>query len=126
MEFLKKIGGFVRNHYEKVLLSLVLLGLAAAAAYLPIQINAHKRKLEEIKLRIDRPPVAGKLPKPLDLSTNMATIERVEKLPNLTLTRPHNLLNPVTWKRTPEGRLLKIDTEDKEGPGALKVTKMTP
>ena len=124
MELLKKLGDFVKIHYEKIILSVVLLALAAAAAYLPMKISDHKRKLEDI--RRPRPVVAGKPAKPADLSTNIAVLEHVQKLPELRLTRPHNLLNPVTWKKTPDNRLLKIDTEDKEGPGALQVTKITP
>jgi hypothetical protein len=120
----KKLGDFVKIHYEKILLSVVLLALAAAAAYLPMKISDHKRKLEEI--RRPRPVVAGKPAKSADLSTNIAVLEHVQKLPELRLTRPHNLLNPVTWKKTPDNRLIKIDTEDKEGPGALQVTKITP
>ena len=124
MELLKKLGDFVKIHYEKILLSVVLLALAAAAAYLPMKISDHKRKLEDI--RKPRPVVAAKPSKAADLSTNIAVLEHVQKLPELRLTRPHNLLNPVTWRKTPDGRLIKIDTEDKEGPGALQVTKISP
>jgi len=124
MELLKKLGDFAKIHYEKIILSVVLLALAAAAAYLPMKISDHKRKLEDI--RRPRPVVAAKPAKPADLSTNVAVLEHVQKLPELRLTRPHNLLNPVTWKKTPDNRLIKIDTEDKEGPGALQVTKITP
>ena len=125
MALLKKIGEFVKNHYEKILLSVVLLGLAAAAAYLPLKISENQKMLQSAK---EFQPAAGKgkLPKLVDLSTNQILFERMEKLTNLDLARPHNLLNPVTWKRAPDGRLIKIDSSEKEGPGALVITKIHP
>ena len=125
MALLKKIGEFVKSHYEKILLSVVLLVLAGAAAYLPLKISANQEMLKSAD-KFD--PTAGKghLPKPVDLSTNQIIFERVEKLTNLDLSRPHNLLNPVTWKRAPDGRLIKIDSSEKEGPGALVITKIHP
>ena len=125
MALLKKIGEFVKSHYEKILLSVTLLGLAAAAAYLPLKISETQKMLQSAK---EFQPAAGKgkLPKPTDLSTNQIVLEHAQKLPNLDLGRPHNLLNPVTWKRAPDGRLIKIDSSEKEGPGALVITKINP
>jgi hypothetical protein len=126
MALLKKIGEFVKSHYEKILLSVTLLGLAAAAAYLPLKISENQKMLESARTFTPPPPGKVKLPKPIDLSTNQVVFESVEKLPNLDLARPHNLLNPVTWKRAPDGRLIKIDSSEKEGPGALVIAKIRP
>ena len=40
---------FLKKHYEKVLLSIVLLGLAGAAAALPWQVSHERDRLEEIQ-----------------------------------------------------------------------------
>ena len=37
---------FLKRHYEKVLLSLVLLGLATVAAMLPLKIRKEREELE--------------------------------------------------------------------------------
>ena len=58
MEFLKK-------HYEKVLLSVVLVGLAVAAALLPIKVAAVRETLEQATRRYESRTV--KPLKPLDL-----------------------------------------------------------
>jgi hypothetical protein len=125
MALFKKIGEFVKSHYEKILLSVTLLILAAAAAYLPLKISENQKMLRSAK---EFEPAAGKgkVTKSVDLSTNQIVFERAEKLPNLDLARPHNLLNPVTWKRATDGRLLKIDSSEKEGPGALVIAKIRP
>ena len=125
MALFKKIGEFVKSHYEKILLSVTLLILAAAAAYLPLKISENQKMLRSAK-EFDPASGKGKLPPKVDLSTNQILFERMEKLTNLDLARPHNLLNPVTWKRAPDGRLLKIDSSEKEGPGALVLTKIRP
>jgi hypothetical protein len=125
MALFKKIGEFVKSHYEKILLSVTLLILAAAAAYLPLKISENQKMLRSAK-EFDPAVGKGKLPKRVDLSANQILFERMEKLTNLDLSRPHNLLNPVTWKRAMDGRLLKIDSSEKEGPGALVITKIRP
>ena len=40
---------FLKKHYEKVMLGVVLLGLAVAVAVLPFMIASEKEKLEEMK-----------------------------------------------------------------------------
>jgi hypothetical protein len=59
---------FLRKHYEKIILSVVLLGLAVAAALLPMMVSRERSALEELERDIRQTP-----PKPLkasDLSTN--------------------------------------------------------
>lgn len=108
---------FLKNHYEKVLLSVVLLGLAIAAAMLPM------------KARPPEPPPPPPPPavmKPIDLSTNLQTLQALEKMDRVELAGSHNLFNPVVWKRTSDGTLVKIDREDAIGPGALQITRIDP
>jgi hypothetical protein len=124
MEFLKKTGEFLKSHYEKVLLSVILLLLAAAAAYLPIKISDNRKRITEIVTV--PPPRAVPLLKPTDLTTNDALLKRVEKLEILDLAKKHHVFNPHTWKMLPDGRIIKIDSPEREGAGALLVTKITP
>src|SRR3989442_1325259 len=117
MEFLKK-------NYEKVILSVVLLGLAVAAALLPIWVSNERRALEEIENRIVT--TKPKALKPLDLSTNEAVIQLLQKPGTLRLAGEHNLFNPVLWQKRPDGSLFPIRTGKEIGPGALTITKISP
>ena len=47
---------FLKNHYEKVILGVVLLALAVVAAWLPIQISEENRKLEDALVVTKREP----------------------------------------------------------------------
>lgn len=116
---------FFKKHYEKVLLSIVLLGLAAAAAALPWQVSHERDQLEEIGRNLTI-KVKPKPFKPLDdwLTTNKAVLARIESPLNLDLSGQHNLFNPVPWKKLPNGGLLPIRTGSEIGPGAVKVTEI--
>jgi hypothetical protein len=113
MEFLKK-------HYEKIVLCVILLGLAAAVVKM-------KSALEQVKTETDVPvggaPPRTAPPKPIDLSTNERALAQVTNPPPLVLTGDHNLFNAVTWKRMPNGTLMKIL---KTGVDALEVTNIVP
>jgi hypothetical protein len=113
---------FIKKHYEKVLLSIVLLGLALAAAWLPWQVAHERERLEEIGRNLTV-KVKAKPFKPLDawLTTNKAALARLETPLNLELSGPHNLFNPVQWKKMTDGRLIPIRTGSEWGPLALKV-----
>jgi hypothetical protein len=116
MEFLKK-------HYEKILLSVVLLCLAVAAAWLPAKINQEKVELQKTIINLPKP----KELKPIDLSTNETALKRLQNPPIVELSGAHNLFNPVTWKFKPnvkpEESFIKIV---REGVDALTITNIRP
>jgi len=116
---------FLKKHYEKVLLSIVLLGLAAAAAALPWQVSHERDRLEEIRRNLTV-KVKPKPFRPLDewLNTNKTLMARLDTPLNLELSGPHNLFNPVPWKKMPDGRLVPIRTGAELGPGAVKVVQI--
>lgn len=116
---------FLKKHYEKVLLSIVLLGLAAAAAALPWQVSHERDRLEEIGRNLTV-KVKAKPFKPLDdwLSTNRTVLARIESPLNVELSGTHNLFNPVPWKKLPNGGLIPIRSGDEIGPGAVKIVQI--
>ena len=115
MEFLKK-------HYEKVILSIVLLLLAVAAAYLPIRVAAVNKDIET-----EVPRVNPKEFVPLDISTNIATLNRASRAADLSLAgTDHNLFNPVGWLKTKSGELVKDPYYGRKGPAALEVVNIDP
>lgn len=108
---------FLKRHYEKILLSVVLLGLAVAAAIIPMRIRNNA-------VVPPKPPNPGEWTN-VDVSTNLAILQAAQNAPRLSLSLPnHRLLNPVTWKRQPDGRLYPIREEP--GPANLVVTKINP
>jgi hypothetical protein len=117
MEFLKK-------HYEKLILSLVLLGLAVAVAALPIKVSQEKENEERRKADLIGAPV-----KPfaaVDLSTNKTILEKVKNPITFEISGKHNLFNPVPWEKRPNGELVKLKTGNETGISALKVTGTRP
>ena len=110
---------FLKRHYEKIILCLVLLSLAAAAIWMG---NAAK----ELTGEVSQPPTAPRNPKPLvplNLTTDLLALAQITNPPPVVFSGEHNLFNPVTWRRKANGTLLKIL---KTGPDALSLTNTTP
>ena len=113
MEFLKK-------HFEKLILSVVLLGLAAVAATLPMKVNAEKEKEDLRKQSLIG--AAAKPLAPVDLSTNQTVLTKVKSPIKFDIAGRHNLFNPVPWVQRPNGEVIKVQTGNEIGIGALEVT----
>jgi hypothetical protein len=110
---------FLKKHYEKIVLSAVLLGLAAAAFWLS---SAVEEARQQAAPATTQPP--AKTPWPTnDLSKEQAALANLHNPPALELSGDHNLFNPVTWKRMPNGDLKKVLHQ---GPSVLQVTEITP
>lgn len=116
MEFLKK-------HYEKILLSVVLIGLAVAVAKLPSQIQQLKENIAEKQRGIEAQPHPYK---PRNLSTNEAALADLKQKRSVVLAGAHNTFNPVQWQRTPDGGLLKIVSGEEVGLAKLQITAIMP
>lgn len=113
----------LRKHYEKIILSVVLLGLAAAAAFLPLKVASVRRDLETVTQDVMRKPVKP-LP-PLDLSTNMAALQRLMNPPKATFGSPgHNVFNPIQWRRKDQNS--PLIPQEQFGLSSLVVTNITP
>lgn len=108
MEFLKK-------HYEKVLLSVVLLALGAAALWLPMAI---KQAEDDAKVTDAPAPKSKPLP-PINFDKEIKALSTVTNPPEVVFSGEHRLISSVTWKRQTNGRLTKILIE---GADALTVT----
>ena len=116
---------FLRKHYEKVLLSVVLLGLAVAAAYMPFKVS----QVEEFLAKVEQDVTIRtkpKLFKPLDLTTNEQVLQKLSNPLNLRLTGTNNLFNSVRWMRRADGTLTKVASGREIGPAGVTITKITP
>lgn len=115
---------FIKKNYEKVLLGAVLLGLVGSLLLLPVIIAHDKQALSDIEGTI-----IHQTPRPLpalDLSMENDALSRVQSTYLLDFETTNRLFNPVTWKQTPDGRLIKLINGNEVGPGALVITKITP
>lgn len=113
----------IKKHYEKVLLGVVLLGLTVAVVMLPFIISAKRTDLET--QRVNSVPRPKPLP-PLDMNVEDAALQRVQSAVKLDFTSKHNLFNPVVWQKMADGHLVKIQTGNEIGVGALEVTDIKP
>lgn len=114
---------FLKDHYEKVILGVVLIGLAAMAGLLSLKIINERAAL----------PNAATLPAPR--STPIDPIEAgqyeeavgvLNQVPEPTLSGSHNVFNPVTWMKNPDDEMIKIDSPDKWGVNLLQITDLKP
>src|SRR5262245_4632431 len=114
---------FIKKNYEKILLSVVLLGLAGAVAYLLIKIPKEKEELAQIRDRLLTPK-----PKPLDpvdMTRLNTAYKRLDTPARLNYSGDHNLLNPVQWQKLPNGQLKK-NLAGSDPAAAVQVVKPNP
>jgi hypothetical protein len=116
---------FLKRHYEKIVLCLVLLGLAGAAVWMRMTIERIHGSLgpaPQVAPSARRKENKAASLAPIDLSTDQVVLAEVTNPPTITLSGDHNLFNPVTWKRKSDGTFLKII---KSGPNAVVVSNIT-
>jgi len=114
---------FLKKNYEKVLLGVVLLGLAVAVAFLPFKIASEKQKLEDMRNTLIHPKV-----KPLtnlDLTMPDAVLKRTATPGTVDFSTPNKVFNPLLWQKTADGRLIKAD-DTNIGVNAVVITRMVP
>jgi hypothetical protein len=114
---------FLKKHYEKVLLGVVLLGLAVAVAFLPFKIANDKQDLENKRNTLIHPKV--KELTNLNLTLPDTVLKRMATPAPVDFSAPNKLFNPMPWQKAVDGRLIKVDATN-VGPNAVTVTKMTP
>jgi hypothetical protein len=112
---------FLKKHYEKVLLGVVLLGLAVAVAFLYVKSASEQEELENKSNSLLRPKV--KPLAPLDLSTNETSLKRLASAALVDFSTTNKLFNPMPWLKAADNRLIR---SDKAGPTAATIAKTTP
>lgn len=115
---------FIKNHWEKVLLGVVFVGLAVAVAFLPWKIKREKDDLKEAADKILNPVV-----KPLEavnFEAAQAALLRVNSGARLDFATGHRLFNPVLWQKRPDGSPLKVESGKEIGAAAVSVLRILP
>jgi hypothetical protein len=120
---LKNVSDLLRNHYEKIILTLALVGLAAAVLLLLKFSEEEQNKINEYVKEVGRR--AGAPVKPADLTNITQVVERAKNPPHLELDGAHKLFNPVKWQRRPDGQLIPF--KGSEGiVGEVQITRISP
>ena len=112
---------FLKKNYEKLLLGVVLLGLAVAVGFLPFLISSQRRALQEQEDSVR--PANVKALTNLDLTIAEAALKRVSTPALIDFGPPNRLFNPMPWQKAADGRPIPVA---KIGPTALMVTNITP
>jgi hypothetical protein len=115
---------FVKKHYEKVLLSVVLAGLVGALVFLPVIISADKQKQIDMKNQIINPSTKP-LPD-LDLTPQTAATARVQTPCSYDFNTTNKLFNPLEWKKSADGTIFPIKPGHEIDASAAVITKIAP
>ena len=97
---------FLKKHYEKVLLGVVLLALVVVAAFLPVMISSEQesfaRQAEVLR------PQPKELPS-LELAKQKALLQRMESTLRLDFSTTNKLVNPVQWQKKADESFIKVE-----------------
>ena len=115
---------FVRKHYEKILLGVVLLSLVSALVFLPYWILHDHDVLDATRKGITSQPVEPLLP--LDLTEQSNAIQRLQSPYKLNFETTNRLFNPVEWQKAMNGTPIKIESGKEVGPQAVVVIQTSP
>jgi hypothetical protein len=112
---------FLKRNYEKIILSVVLLGLMGVLAFMPVVIISDQQRMRDLRTTVIPPHVEPLAP--LDLSRQQAVLERLKSPSELDFTTTNKLFNPVKWVKNKDGSIGKAAAL---GPNVATVTKITP
>lgn len=115
---------FLKKHYDKIILSAVLLGMVGFLVFLPFAVSHEQTELQAKKDSITSPKVQP-LPE-LDMMAESNAAARVETPVTFDFTSSNRLFNPLEWKRAADGSLFPIRTGNEIGPGAVTVSRIIP
>lgn len=114
---------FIKKHYEKIILSVVLLALVGLLLAMWVVIMSDKQKMRDMQTQL----VGGRpvrLP-PLDLSHQNDVLARLKQPPDWDFSETNKLFNPVEWQRV-NGTIKKIENSREVGPYAMIVVRIMP
>jgi hypothetical protein len=115
---------FLKKHYEKIILCIVLLALAVAAVMLSIRVSAVKRSLDKAGKTIESYPEVPLKAVDLTVFQNSLTVHTNPS--PVAMTNRHLLFNPVRWYKNPDGSIIKAATGTEIGIGALQCVSIRP
>ena len=112
---------FLKKHYEKILLSVVLLGLVGALVFMALIIPSEQEKVQRIGEGIIRGKVVAL--SNLDMAAESNVVVRLQSPYRIDFDTTNRLFNPMEWKKMPGGELVPVTGLS---PQAAVVTGITP
>ena len=94
---------FLKKHYEKVLLGLMLAGLIGVLVFMIFYISNDRIDMETKRTSLINPPV--KALTNLDMTLQDSAISRMKSPFTLDLDTTNKLLNPEEWQKGLDGNL---------------------
>lgn len=125
MEQVKKIGQLCRQHYEKLVLIIVLLLLAGAVWVLygaSQDENEKVRQMTEGYTKKSGTPIS-----PVSLQPFESAMKSATNRSQLNYSGQHNLFNPVKWQQNRGGGpIFKVQSGNEVGVGAVRIVSVSP
>jgi hypothetical protein len=113
---------FLKKHYEKILLGVMLAGLIGVLVFMLFYIASDRAAIKTKSDSIINSRV--KALTNLDLTMEDSAIGRLKSSYNLDFDTRNKLLNPMEWVKLPDGSM--VPKESKTGPRMAVVTNVTP
>jgi len=113
---------FLKKHYEKILLGVVLAGLIGVLVFMLFYIAADKEEMDRHANDIIN--TSTKALPDLDLTTNSEAMTRLQSPFVLDFETGNKVFNPFEWVKTSGNVLVRKDI--KTGPQVVAVTSITP
>ena len=121
---LGKVGAVFKNHYEKFILGLALLGLGAAVFILMQASQSEQQKIQDYLQNVERR--SGAKVKAPDLARLEATAKKAANPPPLDISEQHKVFNPVKWQRRNDGGYIKQAKGTEGTVDELEITRIAP
>jgi hypothetical protein len=115
---------FLKKHYEKIVLGVVLLGVAATSLLLTMRASDERQRLaEQLQQKVagQQKPV-----KPVDLAGSVVSLERLSKPSVVMLAGEHKTFNPGTWIRKADGGIAPVGDRGGRGAEGLALVAIHP
>jgi hypothetical protein len=116
---------FLKKHYEKILLGIVLAGLVGALVFLPFYIGSESEKMKNLRDQYINNPHIQPLTN-LDLNVQTSSTLRLQSAYKLDFETGNKLFNPVDWQKGSDGQPVKLHNGNAVGIQAVVVTNITP
>ena len=115
---------FLKQHYEKILLGLALLGVLGAVAAMFVKVATEKDDLQTLRDSLIKKPVK-ELTLPGEYATDSALIDGFPQVHQLEFSSGNKLFNPVLWVKANDGKPMKLP-DPLDLLRQLQVTNATP
>ena len=98
----------LKQHFEKGILAIAMLVMGYVAFTLYMDADEVQTKIQDQQNERLRGGTKSELGK-IDMKPYTGALAKLEDTKPLTLSNPHNLFNPVQWRRTPQGTVFKVE-----------------